>query len=83
MKNNDWEACKAELFAEQWWKDHGFTAVLKSRFITRSDYTVSKDGVTGEYQIVHCIKDHKAMMEHFQYHWGLLCQINQMKEAHV
>lgn len=71
MKNNDWTPCKAELFAEKWWKEHGFGVKLKSRFITKSDYIISKDGVSFIYPIIHSIKDFKAMMAHFEEFYDL------------
>ena len=47
----EWESSKQEQYAERWWTDHGFTWKLKSRFISKSTYEVSKDGIEFECMI--------------------------------
>lgn len=83
MKNNEWEACEAERYAEKWWADHGFTVKLQSRYITKSNYEISKDGVTGTYQIVHATTGQyfSVMMKLFNEWWTLYSQIQIMQEA--
>lgn len=81
MKNNAWEATQTELYAEKWWKEHGFTAVLESRMLTKSVYRVTKDGVTDKYEIPMTVKDKKGFMELFQDWWNTLVKLNRMMEG--
>ena len=81
MKCNEWEATKTELYAEQWWKEHGFTAVLDSRMLTKSVYKITKDGITDKYEIPMTVKDRKRFMELFQEWWNTLVKLNEMLEA--
>ena len=81
MKNNEWEATKTELYAEKWWKEHGFTAVLDSRMLTKSIYKITKDGITDKYEIPMAVKDRKGFMELFQDWWDALVKLHNMMEA--
>lgn len=47
----EWESSKDEKFAENWWTEHGFSWKLTKRFISKSVYAVTKDGVTVNYEI--------------------------------
>lgn len=47
----EWESSKDEKYAEEWWTDHGFTWVLKKRFISYSRYEIHKDDMMMEYDI--------------------------------
>lgn len=45
MRNLEkYEATKTELFAEKWWKDHGYSVRLVERIPAKSTYEVQKDG---------------------------------------
>ena len=69
----EWESSKHEKYAEQWWTDHGFTWALKKRFISKSVYSVTKDGITMEYELPNEYRmDIKLFMEGgFTAHWKL------------
>lgn len=47
----EWESSKDEKYAEKWWTDHGFTWTLKKRFISYSQYEVTKGDMTMYYEI--------------------------------
>lgn len=47
----EWESSKDELYAERWWTEHGYTWTLKKRFISYSQYEISKDGMAITYDI--------------------------------
>ena len=47
----EWESSKDEKYAERWWTDHGFAWTLKKRFISYSQYEITKDDMTMYYEI--------------------------------
>lgn len=47
----EWESSKDEKFAENWWTEHGFSWKLMKRFVSKSVYAVTKDGVKLTYEI--------------------------------
>ena len=75
MKNNEWEATKTELYAEKWWAEHGYSAKLDSRMLTKSVYNVTKGGHTEKYEIPMQVKDKKRFMEIFEEFWVLACKL--------
>ena len=80
MKGNQWEATKTELYAEKYWKEHGYTAVLDSRMLTKSVYRISKDGVEDKYEIPMAVKDVKGFMELFEEWWSTLLKLKAMMD---
>ena len=53
MRNGNlkWESSRNEEYAEKWWTEHGFAWKLVKRFISYSEYEVTKDDLTIKYQI--------------------------------
>ena len=41
----DWEKSRAEKYAEKYWKKHGYHYQPKRKYMSKSVYLVSKDGV--------------------------------------
>lgn len=72
MKNNEWEATQAELYAEKWWRSHGFSVTLDSRMLSKSVYIVSKDGIKDKYEVPFRVKDKAGFMRLFEHYWALL-----------
>lgn len=70
--NEEWEATKAELYAEDWWKANGYEATLIKRYLSKSIYKVSKDGLSTDYEVPFSVKDKKKFMESFPKFWALL-----------
>lgn len=74
--NEEWEATKAELYAEEWWKKHGFSVKLLHRFLSKSVYEVSKDGITSDYEIPFRVTKPKEFMDGFAVFWETLRKLN-------
>ena len=47
----EWDATKADMFAEKWWDEHGYSFALKKRYQSKSTYAVKKGEVSCEYDI--------------------------------
>lgn len=79
MAKNDEKlaATKTEIFAEEWWKKHGFDVELMERRLSRSVYRVSKDGLSDQYEIPFRAKSQKELMKQFMVYWDLLKKVKE------
>ena len=80
----EWESSKNEKYAEKWWTDHGFTWTLKKRFVSYSQYEVSKDGTAMNYDIQNVPNSNmRLLMEGpagFTVHWKLNLELQALRE---
>ena len=67
--NEDWEPSAMEIYAEKWLKEHGFEFRLMKRYISKSIYEVSKNGLDCEYHIFSKVEDPAGYMDGFQKFW--------------
>ena len=87
----EWDSSKDEKYAENWWTEHGYTWSLKKRFISKSVYEISKDGMTINYEIPNESRlDIKKFMEGaagFTHWWAMNIEYQQLlrqaKEAGI
>lgn len=68
MKNLDkheWEFDKGEKYAIKWFEDRGFDVTIKRRYISKTIFEVTKDGVTDNFQLPQGLSsvDYKQVME--------------------
>jgi len=73
--NNDWEPSKMEKYAEKWFSDHGYQFRLLKRFISKSIYEVSKDGIACEYHVASKVADPAGFMRGFEQFWGTYSKV--------
>lgn len=64
--NFEWEPTEAELYAERYWKEHGYSYRLHKRYQSKSVYQVYKDGVECSYEVQHSIIHPEKDMEFFE-----------------
>ena len=87
----EWESSKDERYAEKWWTDHGFSWTLKKRFVSKSVYEISKDGVKMNYEIPNVgnmnMKDfmegHAGFVKHWQTNIEYQKLLQEAKEAGI
>ena len=72
----DAEKNRIEEAAEAWWEKNGFQFKFKARYLTKSVYSVSKNGKSSVYEIPFCITDMKGFMEGFKTYWRLVESIS-------
>ena len=70
-QDSSWETRGIFGYAEKWWTDNGYDWRLKKKIRSRCIYTISKDGMTDEFEITPNVVDFKKFMELFKYTWDL------------
>lgn len=77
----EWDSSKDERYAEKWWTEHGYSWTLKKRFISKSVYEISKDGITHDYEVPNAKIDMKRFMEGaagFTHYWNMLIEYHRL-----
>lgn len=69
----------AEKFCENWLTRNGYSWECKKRYISKSVYSVSKDGTTDTVEICSTVTDAKKYMEMFSKSFTMLVEINRLK----
>ena len=64
--NKEWEKSKAEKYAENYWTKNGYTFTVKRKYISKTIYMVSKDGIEMRYDIAGDTVDNKGNMKFFE-----------------
>ena len=70
--NLNWAASNAEQYAEKYWHANGYSAKLVKRFVSKSVYEISKDGVIDKYEVPNAVKDPTRYMVNFERYWEIL-----------
>lgn len=80
--NAKWDLSKEEKYAIKWFEEHGFSAVLEKQYISKTIFTVSKDGVSDKYELTQGIKGMKMadVMTQFQKNWDIYCQLLELRQ---
>ena len=80
----EWESSKAQKAAETWWTEHGFEWKLIKRFISKSEYEISKDGYTMNYEVPNIAStENNQFMEGasgFAQSWKIFIEVQQMRK---
>ena len=84
--NLGWEPSKMEQYAERYWLVNGYDAKLIKRYISKSIYEISKDGLIDGYEVPNTVKDPARFMDEFERYWDILKKTaalrKQVHEAH-
>ena len=67
--NVEWEPSKVEQYAERYWLVNGYDAKLIKRYVSKSIYEISKDGLTDGYEVPNTVKDPARFMDEFERYW--------------
>lgn len=71
MKSFDGTKTKTMMFAERYWKNHGYEFELKRQYITTAHYLVGKDGMKMKFNMFTTVADNPAFMRSFEETFGL------------
>lgn len=76
-----WEISKEEKYALDWFERNGFDAVLEKQFLSKTNFSVSKNGVTDKFSLPHGEKVNvKKVMEQFARAFELLCELQELRK---
>lgn len=75
--NAKWELTKNDTYAIKWLEENGFNVVLEKQYISKTIYTVKKNGTEDRFELPNGSNyDIAKYMEQYQKTWELLCQLN-------
>ena len=76
-----WELTKGEKYAIRWFEEHGFEGRPDRQYLSKTYFTVSKDGVSDVFSLPMGSKgiDYPAIMEQYDRSFKLLCELEELR----
>lgn len=73
------EKSKIESYAEKWFKEHGFEFKILKQYLSKTNYEVTKDGVTDTFELSSSVTDGKLYMDNYGKSFAMKVEIDRMK----
>lgn len=85
MKNLDkkeWDFSAGEKYAIKWLEDNDFEVVINKRYISKTIFSVTKNGVTDNFNLPLGDEkiNYKKVMEQFAKNFELYCELKKLRE---
>ena len=81
LDKREWDFSKGEKYAIKWWEDHGYSIVIRKRFISKDYCTISKGGFSFDYDLP--LGDEKInyrkLMEQFERDFCLAMELDNLR----
>jgi hypothetical protein len=74
-----YEKTKNEKYAEEWFAEHGFQFTLVKQYISKTEYTVSKDGIIDNFELPSTVMDINQYMKQFEKSFSMKVEIEKLK----
>ena len=75
-----WTLSNEELYAIDWFEKHGFSGSLDRQYISKSKFTVTKNGVTDKFELqLGVAYDVAAYMEQYGRSFEQLCELTRLR----
>lgn len=77
-----WDLSKEEKYAINWLNENGFDGTLEKQFVSKTIFTIAKDGVTDKFELTQGVKNMKMAhyMEQFKKNWDMLCELTKLRQ---
>lgn len=77
-----WDFSKEEKYAVKWLNDHDFDGKLEKQFVSKSIFTITKDGVTDKFELPQGFKYRSisSYMNQFEKNWEMLCELQKLRK---
>ena len=69
-----WTLSEETVFAVEWFEKNGFSGSLDKQYISKTKFTVSKNGVTDKFELPSDVTDIVAYMERYRFDFERLCE---------
>ena len=81
-KKAKWDLSKEENFAIDWLKRNGFIVTLYRQYMSKTIFTVERDGITENIEIPLTAKDMnlEKYMERFSKNWEVLRELRKLRK---
>lgn len=72
---------KEEQYAIKWLNEHNFDGRVEKQYVSKSIFTISKDGVTDKFELSAGISagDMARYMKQFEQNWNTLCELQKLR----
>lgn len=80
VKNAMWELSSEERYAIDWFGENGFTGTLDKQYMSKTKFTVCKNGITEQFELPSEIGSNiEAYMEQFSHSFDQLCELKRLR----
>ena len=79
--NQKWDFSMEERFAIEWFENHGYDLRLEKQYISKSIFTVSKDGISDKFELPQGLKKTEVVkyMAQYKKNWETLCELRSLQ----
>ena len=67
-----------EMYAESWFKMHGFEIVSCKQYISRTKYVIKKNNIEMKWDLPYCVTDIKSYMQFCGDQFEMYCKLKQV-----
>lgn len=80
--NAKWDFSKEEKYALAWFDEHGFDVVLEKQYVSKTIFTVSKDGMSDKFELAQGVKGMKIekYMGQWLKNWEMYCELIELRK---
>lgn len=64
--------------AIKWFEEHGFEGALDKQYKSKTKFTVTKNGVTGKFELPAGVTNIKGYMDTYEETFSLLCELKRL-----
>jgi hypothetical protein len=82
ISGKKWDFSKEEEYAIKWLNDNGFNGKLEKQYISKTIFTIEKDGITEKFELPQGIKNMNisAYMDQYAKNWDMLCELQKLRK---
>ena len=82
ISRSKWDLSSYEQYAINWFNENGFDGTLDKQFISKTIFTIMRDGVTDKFELPQNVKgmDMKHYMEQFRRIWDMLRELVKLRQ---
>lgn len=79
-----WDLSNEEKYAIKWFNENGYTGTLDKQYISKTYFTVSKDGHTEKFELPQGFKGMKMgkIMAAFEKSFAMACELDKLRSEY-
>ena len=83
IKNAKWDLSNEEKYAIKWFNENGFDGVLEKQYLSKTIFSVSKDGQTDKFELPQGYKGMKMgkYMEAYKASFAMKCELEILRKT--
>lgn len=82
ISSTKWDFSKEEKYVINWFNEKGFDGKLEKQYVSKTVFTVTKDGITDKFELPQGIvfKSISNYMKQYEKNWKMLCELQQLRK---